>query len=327
MSFTNLSNISIKGNVIAGGVTSGGTYTYDTHLDLYGDALISGNAFSQPSSSENMVKIEDGYCTVTGNNFIRGTVSINSYINLITNTNQIITDNKFDHATIDSSSEILVIGVDGYGSIYKDNINQTVYIPIPFSHTSTQSIGTPSTLFPNFIDGTSDGKVIIQNGYGNTQIVCSDTDNIIKYQQFINLSAALPANTLILEAKVGLCLSGAPVLNNDGNNNFYMSTSYYPVGAYSSGTGSILDVKANYDTTGFLAADIFGAVTYDIRANITPLQAATQYVIMVNNGSNPSRNFRNTKNSSLVGTVIINLSVTSGSVVLRTSPIVFKCRW
>ena len=320
-----LSNIRIRDNVINQGVTDLGTHTYSSGALIYGSAIISGNSFVGPSDSSDMLKIDNCSCIITDNKFIRGSTSVNSYIRNYGSNDQIIKNNIFDGYTVNGSSDILVSGLSS-SSIYSDNKNQTIYVPVtlankivdkaPGGNNGTSILTTLDVSEKAFINQASNSYISISFDSGDGGIYLG--------KAIVNLTSELPSGVTILECKLGFSgTSFAAVLDNTEGaaaNQLTMTLSTQETLSvnYSVGTGSILDTtRKNINSSS-------AVLNYGMYANLATLLAGVTYQAI-----SPSNSLyaTNNKSNSILLQVNLTTDLASGSITWNLSPLVVKCRW
>jgi len=209
---TTLANIVIKNNTIDQGKFSDGispvSYNYTYHMWVFGSATIDGNAFVGPSISSDMLNIDNCSCIITNNKFIRGSVSINSYIRNYGSNEQSITNNIFDQPTTDGTTETLVLNLTDT-SIYERNKNQTNTIMVMMEDQNTTTspwFWDTSTNYDHHILGrassppSSGAAYLIQGGLVSNSANVGPLRNVA---YFVNLSRVLPKNVHVMSALIG----------------------------------------------------------------------------------------------------------------------------
>lgn len=330
---TSLSNIIVRNNKISHQRgTTYGTFTspivnYSHCARIAGSAQIEGNTFISPTGTAgtvDMLNLVDGSSIVQGNKFIRDSLSINSYIRQYGTGEHLITNNIFDHSTIDGTNDQLTANLSA-SSHYHNNKNQVLYIAVPlfnsgFRVNTTNDISNPNNVNDSFIYDTniSDPDAIEPtNGYRPFTHMFLNAGLRLQHY-YINLNSVLPKNIRVLEAKFGFSASGNQV-TSPSTITTHLASKDIGVSNYATGTNSILD-GANQE---FLANEIINS-SYDVNANITALNTATQY-ITVTAGSD---NFLANNNNSIGIGMTFSITVNSGNQVeFVMSPIVLKCKW
>lgn len=329
---TSFRSVKIKDNLIDIG-SSSTNYFYSSCMSLGADALVTGNTFSgcvgNGVGSTNLTVITDGSSLISNNAFIRGVGSpINSYINVTSVNDQVITDNLFDQTTIDGtpSHDILVTGLST-GSVYHSNKNQTIYIPIQLATGAGTDPSGGRYFQDNVTDAYSDnGTIYVERASFGT--------NFTVFTDHKDLNSILPPGIRLHELKIGILApflgAGSVISATPSDNQFILTASSVDNVStnYATGPNSILDVKYEFDLTsgGDFPPDFTVSTTYDVHGNFTAMRTATQYITLTLN----DERFRNTKDRMLFLSAdqFITLSnATGGGVLFRISPILAKCIW
>jgi hypothetical protein len=327
---TTLTNIFIEGNVIDQGVSSNGspiTYNYTNRAQISGSSNISGNTFANPTASENMLDITAGSCIITNNKFIRASTTISSYINNAGSGDQIITNNIFDNSTIDGTNDIIVSNLTET-SIYKDNKNQVIYIPVSVV---PALLGTDTSNFFKFghfdatnfgLGGTGGGSGLrFDNAYIGRLAYRGDIALTQASANFyLDLTNHIPVGASIIDSKIGLYAPtvGATIA---GTNEFITNLISQNVNRanYAAGTNSILDVKNNIGTVNETDTATYSPLV------LSNLNSTTQY--LQNTPTTPSF-FCNNGNFSIIFTMaLVVTGSSSDETVFQISPVVLKCIW
>jgi hypothetical protein len=334
---SNLASIKINNNSIDIGRASDGTtpvsYTYDSCALLGGDAIVTGNTIAGcvgGSSSAVLLRIASASCNIRNNNFIRGAGSpIAAFIVVTGSNDQIISDNIFDQPTIDGSSDVLVTGLSAT-STYKENKNQTIYIPITLTDKIVANIDSADAA--NYLSdatGKSVGSYITEavNYKTNVEQIVLTTAGTSLHMN-IDLNSALPKNISLLSLKLGITAktSGAGVFSGgDSQNNIYINLKSKNVGlnstSYSSPTGTVLQANTltALDETSFHPNPY-----YAIQTNIATLLAGTVYITATPTNANY---FVNNSLYEMHAHIRTTITLSAASYTFFYSPLVAQCRW
>jgi hypothetical protein len=332
-----VANIVIRNNRFEQGRSSDtGTLTthkYTAHAWIYGSANINSNVFMSPSTSSDILNIDNCSCTITNNKFIRGSVSINSYVRVYGSNEQIITDNIFDQTTIDGSSENLVLNVPST-SVYERNKNQTKYIAVLPSSGYFKAWIDPRLMDINnnyssqiLTDGaSSDVRFLTQ-----THLVSNSSNpgpqRYVTY--YFNLSNFLPKNVKVLEHLIGMKYGslGANINTTVTSTIFAkMNTTVasQPISASFASPASTLAFINGTTTSG--TANLENTVNTNTTITSGNYNTTT---VHYNNGNYAANSFINVDSTNIIFSMRYSFSttVTSGSSSILWSPLLIKYRW
>jgi hypothetical protein len=334
---TSVANIVIRDNRFDQGRSSDtGTLTthkYTAHAWVYGSANINGNIFVSPSASSDILNIDNCSCTITNNKFIRNSVSINSYIRVYGSNEQIITDNIFDQATIDGTTETLVLNIPST-SVYERNKNQTKYTAILPSYGYFKA-----WLDPRLMDINNNySSQVLTDGAGTdlrylTESHISSNSSNPGPQRYVvyyfNLSNFLPKNVKIMEHLIGMKYGTLGANINTG-----VTSTFF---ARMSTTIAAKPISASFatpaNTLAFIdGTDVSGTANLENTVSTNNTITSGNYntsTVHYNNGNYSANSFINIDSTNIIFSIRYSFSttVTSGSSSILWSPLLIKYRW
>lgn len=299
-----LPKIQIKSNSID--VSS--SYTYDAAMNLNGaSALVKDNFISgcvgTSTASTNLVSVNNASCIFTGNQFVRGSSSLNSYINISGTNDQIITGNIFDNSTASASDEFLVKNLTE-NSTYNNNKNQIGYAVIHLANHVYDNAAT---------------------NYNSTSYMTqfSPGTNGIKYVKFkVSINNFIPKGSQIKLIKIGLSASNymGGVLNAGSGYNkltLQVDTNHKHIENITSGTNSILDTSNLVNTSWNSFNDVYD---FDSLSEFANLQSSAKYLTSsINSQMNSSDEL-----ADVVADIFLAVDFTTNYEDFFLSPLVVK---
>ena len=336
MSFDNPSSfVVIDSNTIDYGIsTSGATYYYSTGLELSADALVTNNSMGGLASFNTLINIYAGSSIIKNNKLNRGPNTILYYIAASSASDQIITNNVFDSATVDSEvNETLVTGLTT-SSVYKENRNQTSYMAV--SKVNNTVYPTPYTTIP--LPNTS--SELTYNYYGDfastlelffLSYASGSGAGGTGVKVMFDLNDYLPDNVQILSMVVGLQMINYSVYNacTGGSAALYSQVSLPANYSLTSLTGSLADVNSMLLTANH-QGNVPASFTLGGCAGQVPLTTfatATQY-LSIDATSVPAYYItgKNTKITVLYDTAW-GFNAANGTMEILESPLLVRYRW
>lgn len=320
-----LSSVLISGNQFSAGYYylgldgSNNNPTYYSLITNYADSnivdnVISGqNAASVSNPSNTMMYLLGGSSVVSRNRFYRGSTSIAQYIYCSSALDQVIKDNTFDSPTIDGTNEVLVNGLTST-SIYESNKNQTKYTTVQM-YQILNATNTSSTTFSMIPAGPTIGG--ITSGYWiNTEIDLTSSSNATKsFSILTDITNIIPKNAKILGSSYYIFYNSSnSIIDGASTIVFTTSLNRLPITSQASylapsvAQGSVSLSPIVTSTTNITNASSTATVTSDYSSTATAVNTADYGLFFGVAAAIPT-------------------NATSGSLVIKLSPVSFKYRW